>query len=199
MRECLFAPPRANDPVTSSTVERIVVIVPINQHSSRCNCNLSPAAWRHSGPDNLNATETVIARITGEDDLVAACLGGARLCGAQLSYRNLSFADLTGADLSLSNLFQSVLASASLPFTNLSYANCYGADFSGADLYCADLRGANMGSTDLRGADMDEAELVGTILVGAVYDATTRWPKDFDPISGGAVTNKNSGQAQRVA
>src|SRR5580658_5404668 len=48
------------------------------------------------------------------DDLVAACLGGAMLRGVRLAGRDLTLADASGADLRIADLSGAILASATL-------------------------------------------------------------------------------------
>jgi len=58
-----------------------------------------------------------------------------------------------------------------------------GADLSGANLGLDNLGGP----TRLHGADLSEAKLAGANLVGAEYDASTRFPDGFDPDLAGMI------------
>jgi pentapeptide repeat protein len=69
---------------------------------------------------------------------------------------------------------------------NLSGTNLRRANLEAADLRDADLAGADLRDANLRGADLTGADLTGADISGAVYDATTRWPVGFDPLSHGA-------------
>src|SRR5437868_1434571 len=64
------------------------------------------------------------------------------------------------------------LESASLYQADLSSVNLRNATLINADLHHARLTRANLCGADLLGANLQD-----TILTGAVYDATTRWPK----------------------
>ena len=50
-----------------------------------------------------------------------------------------------------------------------------------------DLRGADLSGADLRGAVLEDCLLEGAGLVGARFDAATRWPSGFDPAAAGAI------------
>jgi len=72
-----------------------------------------------------------------------------------------------------------------LPVADLIRADLSGADLRDANLWWANLNGANLSLADLRnsnlsGANMTGANLVGANLRGAIYNSTTRWPKDCD-------------------
>jgi Pentapeptide repeats (8 copies) len=90
------------------------------------------------------------------------------LRGAVLSGADLSQVDLHGADLS-----GAILRDADLTGADLSYVGLRGADLTGAD-----LTSANLTSADLTNASLYEADLSDAGLVGVLWSATTRWPKD---------------------
>jgi uncharacterized protein YjbI with pentapeptide repeats len=92
--------------------------------------------------------------------------GAMDLRGTEMHEANLELTDLHGADLSGAQLCGALLIG----------ANLGGANLSGTDLREADLRGAFLRRADLTNAD----------LRGAVYDHTTTWPTEFDPIAAGA-------------
>ena len=86
-----------------------------------------------------------------DSGIVLARVDAASLFGAELSGQQLVGASLRGACL--------------------RNARLVGAALSGADLRWADLRGA-----DLTGSDLSEVDLRG-----AVWDASTQWPRGFHP------------------
>lgn len=90
--------------------------------------------------------------------LIDAYLPGINLWGADLSQSNLAKSKLWGADLSRSNLAQA----------NLTRAN---------------LCGANLSEANLRGAILHYTKLYGANLTGACYDDSTKFSRDFDPVS----------------
>lgn len=132
--------------------------------------------WARLGDANLAGAE--MARVY----LVAAHLGGtiltgARLPGAQALGANLAGADLSEADLTGANLQWAFLATSNLQGTNLARANLAGSE----------LKGANLAHANLAGADLQDTHLTWTRLRGAIYDAKTVWPEEFDPQLAGAV------------
>src|SRR5215813_3766347 len=64
-------------------------------------------------------------------------------------------------------------------------ADLSGLNLEGASLVGAYLCGANLKKTNLRGADLQGADLEGVDLEGASYDASTRWPLNFEPSKAG--------------
>lgn len=64
--------------------------------------------------------------------------------------------------------------------------------WSGADLSGAFLVGAKLEGADLSGADLGGAKLLFADLRGAKYNASTKWPEDFDPEKAGAVFVQSS-------
>ncbi len=89
-------------------------------------------------------------------------VSGISLRGCTLSESKLLRVNLTGTDCSDVN------------FTNTTFAevNCTDVNFSG---------------TNLRGADLSGATLVGNTFTKAHYNASTKWPVDFDLSSIGAI------------
>ena len=84
---------------------------------------------------------------------------------------NFNEADLTRADLRKSKLHSA----------NLQGACLLGARLEQAVLREADLRNADLGEAILYGANFGRAELEGARFADAKSDATTVWPKGFDP------------------
>ena len=70
------------------------------------------------------------------------------------------------------------LRGAVLSGADLSQVDLHGADLSGAILRGADLTGADLTSANLTNAILYEADLSDAGLVGVLWSATTRWPKD---------------------
>jgi uncharacterized protein YjbI with pentapeptide repeats len=153
----------------------------------------------------------LIARYSGRDAiLIEAALPGASLSGVDLRGANLIGANLRGSHLNGSQLQNAWLAGA-----DLNHANLQGADLGGAILFGGqtlrvlgarlirtdplvvkvkrtDLRGADLRGTNLQGARLNTqgARFSGALLIGAIYDAHTRWPKGFDPLKHGAIPEK---------
>lgn len=64
--------------------------------------------------------------------------------------------------------------------------NFESARLNGADLTDADAAGARFLNADLRGATMLCANIIEAKFGGAMFDAATVWPSDFNPIARGA-------------
>lgn len=122
------------------------------------------------------------ARLPGAD-LSAAFLPGARLTGADLSHALLVDARANeAADLRSANLRGARLDGAWLRTARLDSASLVGASLAETDLFRATLREADLSAADLsRARHLDAADLTG-----ARYDASTRWPRGFDPVEAGA-------------
>jgi hypothetical protein len=135
-------------------------------------------------PDVQAAMEVLGRRLATPDalhlylsrvDLRSANLNGANLTEAIMRHSNLARAWLGDALLDGAELQNTDLRQARAVRTRLTNANMRGAYLVDADLRGADLRGA-----DLRGADMRAQHLEEAILTGALADATTAWPANFD-------------------
>jgi uncharacterized protein YjbI with pentapeptide repeats len=146
----------------------------------------------------------------GEPDdveLEGANLRSADLRGANLALLSLTDADLRGADLGGArcyleetyegcgggpefdgaNLRGANLGGADLPLANFSDVDLRGANLPGADLTAADFAYADLRGANLRGAELGDRYTGSAQFSGAKYDATTRWPADFDPVAARAV------------
>ena len=108
-------------------------------------------------------------------DLRSVQLDGARLADTQFRHANLARAWLRGIQLDRSDLKSTDLRQA-----NLEQASLVEANLRGAYLEAANLQGANLTGADLRGAVLRDANLVDAALAGALADASTTWPADFD-------------------
>lgn len=115
-------------------------------------------------------------------DLTDALFLAANLRGADLTGIWLAGASLIGADLGQADLRTAVLWNA-----RLDQADLRSTDLTGADLTRAVVDGARFELADLRGADFTETNLTAATLTGAVADATTTWPRDFDPVAAGVL------------
>jgi hypothetical protein len=80
-----------------------------------------------------------------------------------------------------------LLLDAGMSASDLSAVPFESASLRNQGLGGADLTGIDLNRGDLRGADLSRANLTATNIVGAVYDAQTRWPIGFDLASSGAV------------
>jgi uncharacterized protein YjbI with pentapeptide repeats len=114
------------------------------------------------------------------------------LVGADLSERRLEFANLHGQALANINLTRSILTGADLSDCDLSNAVLFDTDLTGCDLSRANFQGADLRYAllvwaKLHGADLREAQLANVRLREARFDASTRWPKDFDPVAARAI------------
>lgn len=154
---------------------------------------------------DLIMKENKIVSLEGADlagaKLIRVNLTGADLEGANLSLANLSLANLEGASLEKAglgetNLIGAKLVAADLRDAHLEKARLAGAKLMGADLRDAHLLDANLRRANLEGADLAGANLIrvnleganlrGATLDAALYDASTRWPKGFNPEEAGA-------------
>jgi uncharacterized protein YjbI with pentapeptide repeats len=114
--------------------------------------------------------------------MTRAVLRKSDLCEADLSFANLASADLEQALLVRANLNCAMLIAASLAECDLREAN-----LRHASMFQANLRGARLERTSLLGTDLSSVDLTDANLMGAIYDARTRWPDGFDPVAAGAV------------
>ena len=155
--------------------------------------------------DGIDLSRALLARL----DMSAASFVGAQLNGAHLENAILYGANLEGANLTWAHLESADLRVAHLEGADLRGAYLRGADLSGVYLRGADLRGAHLEGADLFGAhlegtDLCEAHLEGadlyaaylkgadltaahlddrTNLLGAVYDDTTRFARNWDKLT----------------
>lgn len=126
---------------------------------------------------NLTGTHLSIASLR-EAHLERATLQGAQLDGAYLSKANLGGARLEGANLRKAHLFRAHLERARLSGTHLEGARLVDAHFEKAD-----LRGAFLCGARLEGADLRTCNLEGADVSDARYDARTRFPGGFRPLT----------------
>ncbi|MEV0282305.1 pentapeptide repeat-containing protein [Streptomyces sp. NPDC050610] len=145
-------------------------------------------ALMHRAADSLSVRRTdrqAAMTVLGRRALVPNryVLGLAR---TDLRGTRLAFADLEKADLHYSDLSDVNLESADL-----------GADLTGIWLAGSFLRGARLHQADLRGADLTGTEASRASLAGAVADASTVWPADFDAAAAGVVTADDSAPLPR--
>lgn len=130
-------------------------------------------------------------------DLSHANLSGAMLQGINLSGSKLRKTMLDGANLSNAWLYKCDLFEASLQDANLSNSHLTNTNLSNARLTSAKLNKAYLDSVDLQDAILSNADLCsaylidanlsGAALYGAIYNDRTQWPKNFDPITAGAI------------
>ena len=168
-----------------------------------------------------SASSDVSASRSGADFLRSGAsdgAGGLDFRGADLSYHDFSGANLDGADFRGADLFRAVFTHASvvdadLRWTRLKWAQFDHADlrwsrFEQADLRHAslleadlregNLRGVNLKSADLRGADLRFANLSKmlwngqTRFEGALFNAETLFPDEFEPLDAGMVAPEPS-------
>lgn len=120
-----------------------------------------------------------------EADLVAVDLAQGRLSSADFRAANAVRAQLERADLRHADLSEANLCGANLKSANLQYAR-----LAGTNLCRADLTAAN-----LCGADLESANMSGALLIHALYDRSTRWPKGFTPPGSGLSAGPENGNA----
>jgi Pentapeptide repeats (8 copies) len=108
-------------------------------------------------------------------DLRSVNLTKANLANATIRHTNMARAWLADATFDGAELHQTDLRQAKAIRTRFVNAILCGAYLEGADLTGADLSGADLRGTDMRARHLDQARLTG-----ALVDATTIWPADFD-------------------
>lgn len=121
---------------------------------------------------------------------------GARLPGSDFTAAVLPRARFYAADLRGSSFGSAVLDEANFEAAILNDCDFHDAklrrcNLRSASLVKANLEGADLTETDLRTADLTDCRLTGTVLLGAWYDAGTRWPSAFDPRTHGAMTARH--------
>ncbi len=164
---------------------------------SRTNLTGADLEGVHLGESNLGHA------VLRSANLAYAHLRRADLRSAKLDRSALWAADLRHASMEESSLADALLSKALLQGAHLDSVDAPGARFDGARMRGADLRGANLQRTNfsnvklagvrLEGVTFESANLLGADLSGALlgngrvnlknvlYNARTRWPKDFAP------------------
>ena len=117
-------------------------------------------------------------------DLTDADLRGFDLVGVDLEGVTLMGADLTDANLEGANLYWCLATDAVFERADLRGVCFRGGQLGKADFRYARLQGADFGGDNLSGRD---ADLTGAALACAEYDASTVFPKGFDPRAAGMV------------
>lgn len=129
-------------------------------------------------------------------NLENAVLPGIELSGATLIRADFDRSILIEVNLSNTILRNADFRQAHLHSANLSEADLELADLTGAILNQANLLGANFYRANLKGANLSGADLRGSKnlefarLYGAIYDANTSFPENFNPANSGAVLIK---------
>jgi uncharacterized protein YjbI with pentapeptide repeats len=144
-------------------------------------------AWADLSGAKLELVDLSRADLTGINlkgsDLSAADLSQARLAGA-----NMAGATLAGTNLESASMPGAVLSAANMAAANMAGVDLSGSDLRGARLIGANLAGADLSRCDLRGADLSHGSLEDAVVVGVIFDETTRFPElFFDPEKKGAV------------
>jgi uncharacterized protein YjbI with pentapeptide repeats len=133
----------------------------------------------------LKDTTLTGATLTGANlssaNLSSAILKDAILTGAILTGATLTDAILRGANLSGANLSGAKLNDADLDGAKLTGAILKDANLTGANLNYAKLRDADLTGADISGANLQNATISNTKLQGALYNAETVFPANFDP------------------
>lgn len=157
--------------------------------------DLTSKAFIKGSLDGADFTGAVVSKA----DFTGASLKGAIFKGATVANTFFNTADLTGADM------RGATGDASFTGANLNAANFEGFTFRlnqpGEKANCRDaiFRNAKLSGylpgLDFTGADFSGANLRGvkferSILKGAIYDADTAFPEDFDPKAVGMVMAK---------
>ena len=94
--------------------------------------------------------------------------------------------DFHQVNLRMHDLSKAYLVQADLRQTDLGFAL-----LNEANLQRADLRDAILKRANLCGVNLDQADLTGANLTKAQYDDQTIWPEGFDPVSAGAVHQRD--------
>jgi uncharacterized protein YjbI with pentapeptide repeats len=126
------------------------------------------------------------AGLVEEKNLNGISMSDADLSGADIVYKELRGADFTRANLSSVRLQGCDLRAATFVGANLKETIFLAADLRGADMSDAVIRNTDFTQAWLEGANM-HAKGLETANLKATFDASTRWPADFDPIKAGAV------------
>ncbi|MCB8980772.1 MAG: pentapeptide repeat-containing protein [Ardenticatenaceae bacterium] len=105
--------------------------------------------------------------------------------------QNLSFVDLSLLHLHGAQLHNANLSGANLGASELNEADLTGANLSGAFLGNTSFRNADLRGTDFTDADfgteLSGRPLLEGALIDALFDSTTIWPSDINPLLSGAV------------
>ena len=128
--------------------------------------------------------ETVI---TPEELLKRYKEGERDFTGINLTASNLYSPNFSGANLSSANISKATFSGeANFSEANLSNANLVGLNLRKANFFKANLKDANLVNANLIEASFKEANLEVAKLQQALYNATTIFPTDFDPVKAGA-------------
>ncbi len=119
----------------------------------------------------------------GKVQFEGAMFEGEHFYGAQLRRANFRGANLYWAGFFQALLDEANFENACLQGVNLTEASCDGTNFRNANLGRDNLGG----SSRLQGADLSGAIFNRTILEGAEYDESTKFPKGFHPNSHGMI------------
>lgn len=160
--------------------------------------------------------EDKIDSTTKNLDLESANLSNSRFAGIYFSDSNLRDANLENSkfiktsflwvDLERANLKNSALTFSKFVNANLEGAYLYGVKFDNANLLGANLKGANLQRTDISKSliklsdvnpkdslisiydvEMKREKLTPPNFKDAIYDCTTKFPKDFNPENEGMI------------
>ena len=140
----------------------------------------SSGALQSAPPDEgyISSVKALKDRLSkGERWQVEIKLAGTQMEGLNLARIWAKEADFRGARLRRANLRSAMILKADFEGADLRGANLCGATFNDASFHKADLRGANLSGTEVDCANFR----------GALYDDSTRWPKDIDPEHEGAL------------
>src|SRR5262249_41540493 len=117
-----------------------------------------------------------LAELKPGTTLVGASVRRAHWAGVDLRGVRMKDGDLTGADLSGSRW-----RGGNLELVAFDAADLRGADLSGVTLIDITAAGADLRGADFRGMSfVDDSGVQMLRLLGATYDASTRWPAGFD-------------------
>lgn len=125
--------------------------------------------------------------LIGDQEGIRADFNHADLYGANLANTNLQGGDFACANLKRSLLCDANLAGADFSGAYFKHAVLEGANLRGAIFTGANLKGANLERTDMRGALLCGADLCDASISYSVYDETTVWPDNYDPVTRGAI------------
>jgi uncharacterized protein YjbI with pentapeptide repeats len=120
--------------------------------------------------------------IRDDADLRDHDFSGAILEGVICISARFDGSSFRGADLYWAIAFEASFADCDFTDADLRGANLMEANFANAQLIRTNFGRNNLGgSTKLQGADLSTATIQYCRFEGAQYDATTRFPKGFDP------------------
>ena len=114
-------------------------------------------------------------------------LHGTSFAGSYLRGAILAKSNLTDCNFSNSSLITAYLMHANLKGANLRDCKAMFCNFISADLNEADVQNADFSNCNFKGAVITCRNASQANFVDAVYDSSTVWPDNFDPVVAGCI------------